>query len=72
MLENNPDPKVVEMAKKAIKEAEKAIEDAVRLQGELLRNGAANCEEPEAYEQEGLILPVDDAFIDDTLSASQF
>jgi hypothetical protein len=60
MIQNNPDPKVVAEAKKALEKAEQAIKDAEKLRGELLKKGAADCEEPEAYEQERLGISVDD------------
>ena len=62
MLNNNPDPEVVAAAKKAIEEADKAIQDAVDLQEEQLKNGASACEEdPETYTEEGLPgIPVED------------
>jgi hypothetical protein len=50
MLENNPDPEVIKAVKKALKEAEKAIDDAQTLRGELVDKGAA-CG-PEAFEED--------------------
>ncbi len=50
MLENNPDPEVIKAVKKALKDAEKAIDDAQTLRGELVDKGA-NCG-PEAFEED--------------------
>jgi hypothetical protein len=50
MLENNPDPEVIKAVKKALKEAEKAIDDAQTLRGELVDKGA-ECG-PEAFTED--------------------
>ena len=49
----NPDPKVVKAAKKAIEEAEEAIKAAQILENEVLKEGGFHCGGPEAYRPPG-------------------
>ena len=73
MLKNNPDPKVIAEVEKAIKEADKAFKDAQTLEGAQLKNGAANCEEPETFSEDQRGVPVEDEdFFDDSQQGSNY